>query len=331
MKEKKSLKVSIIVPVHNAGERLYKCLDTLVNQTLREIEIILVLDCPTDGSDKIAKEYAAKDDRIIVLENETNLHIGNSRNRGLEIARGEYIGFSDHDDYRELTMYEELYSEAIVHNAELVLGNMLAVEDRYEENYYPILPPDQLKEFALTDLLEGGDDLNFNPHAVNILPNLYKNSFLNKHNIAFVDTKICTPEDLIFQLMCLFHVRNLVLYDKPVYFHTAHSSNTGESKQYTHYNVTVNGKAFIYNFLNQNNAYQHYKLHFLKGVKKLFTDSLLSELIYTRSLNKFVEAMHLMKSFPFTKDAYRNSRYSLVRYRILGKISRKMVFFLMKH
>ena len=52
-----------------------------------------------------------------------------------------------------LTMYEELYSEAIVHNAELVLGNMLAVEDRYEENYYPILPPDQLKEFALTDLL----------------------------------------------------------------------------------------------------------------------------------------------------------------------------------
>ena len=92
-------KVSIIVPIYNAGKFLEKCLDTLVNQTLKDIEIILVLDCPTDGSDRIAREYAEKDPRIRLIVNEQNLNIGLSRNEGLKIARGEYIGFSDHDDY----------------------------------------------------------------------------------------------------------------------------------------------------------------------------------------------------------------------------------------
>ena len=92
-------KVSIIVPIYNAGKFLEKCLDTLVNQTLKDIEIILVLDCPTDGSDRIAREYAEKDPRIRLIVNEQNLNIGLSRNEGLKIARGEYIGFSDHDDW----------------------------------------------------------------------------------------------------------------------------------------------------------------------------------------------------------------------------------------
>ena len=193
-------KVSIIVPVHNAGERLYKCLDTLVNQTLREIEIILVLDCPTDGSDKIAKEFAAKDDRIIVLENETNLHIGNSRNRGLEIARGEYIGFSDHDDYRELTMYEELYAEAKASDLDILLGTLVEVGDRYELNVYPDIPDEEIRELALKDLFMAGNDITFAPYAGYILPNLYRSCFLKFHNISFIDSRIATPEDWLFHV-----------------------------------------------------------------------------------------------------------------------------------
>ena len=79
-------KVSIIVPIYNAGKFLEKCLDTLVNQTLKDIEIILVLDCPTDGSDRIAREYTEKDPRIRLIVNEQNLNIGLSRNEGLKIA-----------------------------------------------------------------------------------------------------------------------------------------------------------------------------------------------------------------------------------------------------
>ena len=116
------VKVSIILPVYNAGEHLRRCLDTLINKTLKEIEIIVVLDCPTDNSDKIVKEYAVNDSRIKIVENKVNLHIGESRNRGLEVASGEYIGFSDHDDYRELNMYEELYNNAKENNSDVVLS-----------------------------------------------------------------------------------------------------------------------------------------------------------------------------------------------------------------
>ena len=80
--------VSVIVPIYNAGKYLYKCLDSLVNQSLRDIEIIAVLDCPSDGSDKIVEEFAAKDSRIKIVSNKENQHIGKSRNVGLKFARG---------------------------------------------------------------------------------------------------------------------------------------------------------------------------------------------------------------------------------------------------
>lgn len=83
-----SPKVSIIVPIYNAGKFLEKCLDTLIYQTLKDIEIILVLDCPTDGSDRIAREYAEKDPRIKLIFNKHNLNTGLSRNEGLKIAQG---------------------------------------------------------------------------------------------------------------------------------------------------------------------------------------------------------------------------------------------------
>ena len=83
----------------------------------------MVLDCPTDGSDRIAREYAEKDPRIRLIVNEQNLNIGLSRNEGLKIARGEYIGFSDHDDWRELDMYEKLYQKAREDQADIAISN----------------------------------------------------------------------------------------------------------------------------------------------------------------------------------------------------------------
>ena len=106
-------KVSIIIPIYNVEKKLLcKCLDSLLNQTLQEIELVCVLDCPTDGSDKVVEEYAQKDSRIKIIRNEQNLHIGESRNRGIDTATGEFIGFFDDDDYCEPTMYEQLYLAA---------------------------------------------------------------------------------------------------------------------------------------------------------------------------------------------------------------------------
>jgi glycosyltransferase involved in cell wall biosynthesis len=101
-------KVSIVIPVYNVEKYLRQCLDSVVNQTLKDIEIICVNDGSTDNSLQILEEYANKDDRIKII-NKDNGGLSSARNAGLEIATGVYIGFVDSDDYIEIETYNEAY------------------------------------------------------------------------------------------------------------------------------------------------------------------------------------------------------------------------------
>ena len=113
-------KVSVVVPIYNVEKYIKKCLDSLVNQTLQEIQIILVNDGSTDESGNIAKEYASKyTNKIIYLEKE-NGGLSDARNFGMRYAEGEYIAFLDSDDYVENTMYEEMYNKALQENSDYV-------------------------------------------------------------------------------------------------------------------------------------------------------------------------------------------------------------------
>lgn len=116
-------KVSIIVPIYNVEMYIGKCLETLVNQTLKDIEIILVNDGSKDGSAEIAKKYLKKyPEKIIYLEKE-NGGLSDSRNYGLPHAKGEYIAFLDSDDYVEENMYEEMYELAKKEDSDMVQCN----------------------------------------------------------------------------------------------------------------------------------------------------------------------------------------------------------------
>ena len=111
--------VSVIIPVYNVEKYLRACLDSVVNQTLRDIEVICVDDGSTDGSPAILAEYAAKDPRVKVLT-QPKSNAGAARNAGMSIATGEYLGFVDADDWCELTLFEKAYGRAKEVNADLV-------------------------------------------------------------------------------------------------------------------------------------------------------------------------------------------------------------------
>ena len=114
------VKVSIIVPFYNVEKYIKKCLETLVNQTLQEIEILLVNDGSKDNSEQIAKEYCEKyPEKIIYLEKE-NGGLSDARNYAIPQAKGEYIAFLDSDDYVELDMYEKMYKLAKEDNSDMV-------------------------------------------------------------------------------------------------------------------------------------------------------------------------------------------------------------------
>lgn len=112
-------KISIIVPVYNVEQYLEKCIESILNQTLEDIEIILIDDGATDNSSQMCDDYALRDNRIKVIH-KTNGGLSDARNAGLEIATGKYIAFLDSDDWVESNTYEYLYSIIQRENADIV-------------------------------------------------------------------------------------------------------------------------------------------------------------------------------------------------------------------
>ena len=165
-------KVSLVVPIYNSSMYLNKCIDSLVNQTLKDIEIILINDGSTDKSEKVIKEY--KDKRIKYISKK-NAGIGKTRNRGIKEATGEYIAFVDSDDYLNEHFCEYMYKKAHADNCDLVICNFF--EDR--GNLYGI----KFKDFKDTSLKDNPSLIN----NINLGPcnKLYSLKLLKNNDIYF--------------------------------------------------------------------------------------------------------------------------------------------------
>ena len=118
-------KVSVIVPVYNVEQYLSRCLTSLINQTLEDIEIIVVNDGSTDGSERIIKEYKRNNSKIIAV-NKENGGLSSARNFGLYYATGEYVAFLDSDDYVDRNIYKKMYEKAKATNSDYVESPILS-------------------------------------------------------------------------------------------------------------------------------------------------------------------------------------------------------------
>ena len=125
--QKAKIDISIIVPIYNAEKYLKRCIDSLINQTKKELELILINDGSSDNSEKIIKSY--KDDRIKYFSNK-NQGIGKTRNFGITKANGKYIMFCDSDDYYELNTCEEFYKKAEQEKLDLVICDFFIETDK---------------------------------------------------------------------------------------------------------------------------------------------------------------------------------------------------------
>ena len=123
-------KVSIIVPVYNVEDYLERCLDSLVNQTLEDIEIIVVNDGSPDNSQAIIERYEKNYPNKVKGYIKENGGLSDARNYGMPYAKGEYVAFVDSDDYVELTMYEKLYNEAKAKDSEIVVCGYFKVDEK---------------------------------------------------------------------------------------------------------------------------------------------------------------------------------------------------------
>lgn len=184
-------KISVIIPVYNVEKYLRQCLDSIVEQTLEDIEIILVDDGSTDSSLKICKEYAQKDNRIKVFEQQ-NQGAGAARNRGLGLAQGNYLYFMDSDDYINQDALEKLYTKIIKTNSDICICKHKLHDEKtklLKEAYWlpkiKIIPNQET--FSYKDIPDKILQICFPTPFIK----LYKKSFVINNNICFQEIKTC--------------------------------------------------------------------------------------------------------------------------------------------
>lgn len=217
--------ISLVVPVYNVESFLRQCLDSLVNQTYSDIEIICVNDGSTDGSLEILKQYAKKDSRIIVVNRE-NRGVSESRNEGIHYAKGDWLMFVDSDDWIDTDCCKKVISKSSV--ADLVMFSY--VREFRSSSAPKHLFDQQPKQFEGNDadmLLERfialkGDELR-NPTKLDSLSTvwgkLYKTSIIKQYGIKLESTrKTGTLEDLLFNVEYLIHA-NKVFYLPDCLYH----------------------------------------------------------------------------------------------------------------
>lgn len=204
------VKVSIIIPVYNVEQYISQCLDSLINQTLQEIEIICINDGSKDNSLNILNDYAKKDSRIKII-NKKNEGLSCARNDGLKAASGEYIGYVDSDDWVAEDFYEKLFIAAKKYNADIAAGNIVRcgkLVRKYRIKYE--------KEELLTDGLEKLKAAQI-PKYNYVWNKIYKRESLLKLDIPFPAGKVY--EDIRWSIKVIYYLENLVTVPESNYYY----------------------------------------------------------------------------------------------------------------
>lgn len=247
-------KISVIIPVHNTEKYLEKCLDSVLNQTFEDIEVICIDDTSSDSSLDILREYEQKDPRIRVFVNEINQGQGYTRNYGVGLARGEYINFMDSDDYIPPHTYEKYFNFIELNDVDFVVGNVC----RFNEN---VILKDNLYEAAFKNIKEPipsthiskNPDLVYDSCPVN---KLIKKSFLINNNIYFPENRIYY-EDVFFTFTLHCLSSKIGVLNDELYFwrERADSSSTSQKlNQMKNFNDRITIINLIKNFMDENNV-----------------------------------------------------------------------------
>lgn len=229
MKGKEMAVISIIVPVYNAEKSLKRCIDSLMNQTYKHLEIILVDDGSTDGSGEMCNQYASQDQRIVVIHKE-NAGVSSARNTGIEHATGTYIQFVDSDDYLDLNACEILVNGMEENQSELVICG--CVEHRGTEKnviQYEPMVIQSIKE------LSGVFGRLYRSNLLNIPWN--KLFFRDKIKEGFDET-ISLGEDLLFNINYMKQIEKIVITDAVPYHYIIESTSLSRRFRKEYMDVT---------------------------------------------------------------------------------------------
>lgn len=259
--------LSIIVPVYNTGKYIKKCLDSLVNQTLKNFEIIIVNDCSTDNSEEIILDYINLYNNIKYKKLNKNHGVGYARKIGSELAEAEYIAFIDSDDWVELNYYEKMLDHIIKTNSDVAISsviteynNTISSKERYCIPYDNVITSD----FALKIMS------NYYSQGISISPNM--NNRIYKRSII-VDNDLCCEnsrqaQDNYSSFMCFVLSTNVCLVANTFYHYYQRDNSAVHSFSETYVNNYFNVLDNIKSNLSNLNIFDEYKNVFMSFIDR---------------------------------------------------------------
>lgn len=219
-------KLSIIVPVYNVEKYLPKCLESLIKQTLNDIEIICVNDGSMDNSLAILKEFASKDSRIRIIDNQ-HQGVAKTRNTGIEQSTGEYIGFVDSDDYIDIDFFEKLYNSATKSISDIAIASILKHKKFF--NIYNAKYTKEETAITIQDKIKLCEDKkHFFFYAWN---KIYHSGFIKENNIKFSEGQIY--EDVMFAIKALYYSNKIISVYGTKYHYIEHENSLTKYKDKT--------------------------------------------------------------------------------------------------
>lgn len=232
--------VSVIIPAYNAEKTIEKCLDSLFNQTLKEIEIIVINDCSKDNTLKILKKYKNK---IKLIDNKKNLGPAGSRNKGLDVAQGKYIGFVDADDWVAPNMYE-LMSSKMNDEVDLVACSRINVTKSGEKQIINKNKDTDAKAFTKTS--------NYN------CDKLFKREIIEKHHLRLPE-QYSYAEDFAFGIRYKYYANKMCILEEPLYYYLADSEGSITNSYKRNLLNIIKVLEDMLDFFKKENAFEKYE------------------------------------------------------------------------
>lgn len=257
-------KISVIVPTYNSEKYLEKCLNSLINQTYKNLEIIVVNDCSKGNCDEILKKY--KDSRIKYVKNDTNKGLFHARITGAEVATGDYIAFLDSDDYVSIDFYRTLINKAENSQADIVIGNMVLEFDSGKK-VISNLSQMQFEELNKEEILNeyfNQEGLNFTWHT--IWNKIYSKSIWDKSLKHYKKQKehLIMTEDFAFSTVLFFYANKITRVENDAIFYCQHDGTSTAIDNISFEKVEKNlidlntSFHFVEDFLKEVNIYDKY-------------------------------------------------------------------------
>ena len=308
--------VSIVIPTYNASSTIDRCINSVINQTYKNIEIIIINDGSTDYTEKIVSEYIKKDNRIKLI-NIKNNGVSNARNTGIKYSQGKYIIFVDSDDYISKSMIEILvkarlkYNTLAVCNYEIFGKNMEKVEDICND--------------INTDVLSINDNFYKLFYEKNALKTpwgkIYDSKIIKDNNINF-DTDISLGEDFIFNLIYIKFVKKICYIENQLYYYFRDNEMSLSQKYYPNMlDIQLRIKKSLLEYVEKEEC---------SDINKIYLKSL--KMLLSAVTNEFHGKGNFMNKYKRARKALNDVRIqSFVKFLHEKKSINRVFFWILKH